>query len=47
MREKETAKLIELYESKKARRAIYSQCNANQCRSPEYNLMYQVPPCRC
>ena len=47
MKEKETAKLIELYESKKAKRAIYSQCNVNQYRNPEYNLMSQASPCRC
>jgi len=47
MKEKRTAKLIELYESKKAKKAIYSQCKANQYWNPEYNLAYQVPPCRC
>lgn len=47
MKEKETAKLIEIFESKKARKAIYSQCKASQCWNPEYNWTYQVSPCRC
>jgi hypothetical protein len=47
MIEKETAKLIEIYESKKAKKAIYSQCNANQCWNPDLNLTYQGSSCRC
>ena len=47
MKEKEIAKLIEIYESNKAKKAIYSQCKSNQCLDPGYNWPYQGSPCRC
>ncbi len=47
MKEKETAKLIEIYETKKAKKAIYSQFNANQCWNPDFNFTYQSSSCRC
>ncbi|MHA1992023.1 MAG: hypothetical protein ACW98A_13715 [Candidatus Hodarchaeales archaeon] len=47
MKEKDNKRLIEIYESKKARKAMYSQCNASQCWKPEYNLAFQASPCHC
>ena len=45
--DKKTAKLVRAYESKKAKRAIYSQCNTHQCYNPQNNLAYQGSSCRC
>ncbi len=47
MKGKENAKLIELYESRKVKKAIYSRCKANQIWTPNYNLTYPAPPCQC
>jgi hypothetical protein len=47
MDEKKAAKLKEIYKSKNAKKAIYSQCHAADCWNPEYNWTYNVSPCRC
>ncbi|MHA2182851.1 MAG: hypothetical protein ACXAAH_15640 [Promethearchaeota archaeon] len=40
-------KLKEIYESKKAKRLILSQCHAANCWNPEYTWTYNVSPYRC
>jgi len=47
MKEKETAKLIEIYESKRVKRAIYSQCKDSQYWDPGYDWPYRGTPLRC
>jgi hypothetical protein len=47
MNKDKTVKLTEIYEMKKAKKAIYSQYHATNCWNPEYTWTYNVSPCRC
>jgi len=47
MIEKEIEWLNDAYEKHNTLKLIYSQCDINQCLKPDYNLTYQISPCRC
>ncbi|MFX1456351.1 MAG: hypothetical protein ACFFDB_13335 [Promethearchaeota archaeon] len=47
MKEKESIKLKEIYESKMVKRAILTQCHSANCWNPENIWTYHATPCRC